>query len=244
MGHRGADEPKKVRALIHIEHERLGLIRPKLEERGCSIAETRLWAGEPLPVPGSFDFLIVMGGSMNADEDEKYPWLAGEKELIRRAVADRIPVLGVCLGAQLIARALGARVAPMGYKEIGWFPVRPAFVSHPLFPGLEGGAPFGVAHWHGDAFELPPGCDRLFSSDACLEQAFVLRGYPVVGLQFHLELDEPTLERYLAEGEEELAEGGLWIQSPATMLELRRREGERAARVLDGLLGSLFVDEA
>ncbi len=238
----GTSEPRRLRALIHIEHERLGLIRPYLEARGFLIEETALWAGDPLPAAGSFDFLIVMGGAMNVDEEETYPWLAEEKELIRRAIADRIPVLGVCLGAQLIARALGARVAPMGYKEIGWFPVRPAFVGHPLFPGLEGGAPFGVAHWHGDAFQLPPGCDRLFSSEACIEQGFVLRGYPVVGLQFHLELDEPTLERYLAEGAAELAEGGSWVQSPATMLALRSREGERASRVLDGLLGALFAD--
>jgi GMP synthase-like glutamine amidotransferase len=123
---------------------------------------------------------------MNVDEEAVYPWLAAEKELIRRSIADGVIVLGVCLGAQLMPRPWVARVAPMGYKEIGWYPVRPAFSRHPLFPGLDGEAPLGVAHWHGDAFELPSGCDRLFSSEACPEQGFALRGHPVVGLQFHL----------------------------------------------------------
>ena len=234
-------DPIRARALIHIEHERLGLIQPRLEARGIHPEETRLWAGEELPEAGSFDFLIVMGGAMNVDEEERYPWLATEKDLIRRSIDDGVAVLGVCLGAQLVARALGAMVAPMGYKEIGWYPVRPAFSRHPLFPGLDGSASLGVAHWHGDAFELPPGCDRLFSSEACAEQGFVLRGYPVVGLQFHLELDEATLTRYITEGSAELAEKGRWVQDPRTMLSLRAREATGAENALDGLLGALFA---
>jgi GMP synthase-like glutamine amidotransferase len=231
----------RARALIHIEHERLGLIRPSLEARGIVPEETRLWAGEELPAPGSFDFLIVMGGAMNVDQDADYPWLAAEKTLIRRSIDAGVAVLGICLGAQLIARALGARVAPMGYKEIGWFPVRPEFTRHPLFPDLHGTETLGVAHWHGDAFELPGDCDRLFSSEACREQGFVLRGHPVVALQFHLELDEAALEKYVAEGSAELAEGGRWVQEGSTMLGFREEGGAKAALVLNGLLGSLIA---
>lgn len=237
-------EAIRVRALIHIEHERLGLIRPALEKRGYVSEETRLWAGEELPAPGSFDFLIVMGGAMNVDEEVSYPWLAQEKALIKRSVDAGIRVLGICLGAQLIAAALGARVAPMGYKEIGWFPVRAEMARHPLFPDLDKGDQLAVAHWHGDAFELPPGCDRLFSSDACGEQGFILRGRPVVGLQFHLELDDATLRTYIDEGRAELAEGGSWVQPPAVMLEGRSAQGPRAERVLDQLLDSLLTGRA
>jgi GMP synthase (glutamine-hydrolysing) len=182
-----------------------------------------------------------MGGAMNVDQDADYPWLAAEKALIRRSIDEGVAVLGICLGAQLIARALGARVAPMGYKEIGWFPVRPEFARHAFFPDLHGEEALGVAHWHGDAYELPSGCDRLFSSEACREQGFALRGHPVVGLQFHLELDEATLEKYIAEGSAELAEGGRWVQEGRTMLGHRAKEGAKAALVLDGLLGSLLA---
>jgi GMP synthase-like glutamine amidotransferase len=231
----------EVRALIHIEHERLGLIRPYLEAKGIVPVETRLWAGERLPVPGSFNFLIVMGGAMNVDQEREYPWLAEEKELIRRSIDDGVRVLGICLGAQLIASALGSRVAPMGYKEIGWFPVKPQFDRHPFFPDVRGSETPGVAHWHGDAFDLPAGCDRLFSSEACREQGFVLRGKPVVGLQFHLELDDATLRSYIKEGEDELAEGGRWVQDGDTMIAGRAAQGERASIILNGLLDSLLA---
>jgi GMP synthase-like glutamine amidotransferase len=237
-------EAIRVRALIHIEHERLGLIRPALEKRGFVPEETRLWAGEKLPAPGSFDFLIIMGGAMNVDEEDSYPWLAEEKVLINRSIDSGVRVLGICLGAQLIAAALGAGVAPMGYKEIGWFPVRAEMARHPLFPDLDKGDSLAVAHWHGDAFELPPGCDRLFSSEACREQGFTLRERPVVGLQFHLELDDATLRTYIDQGSAELAEGGRWVQPATTMLAGRSAQGSQAERVLDQLLDSLLAGRA
>jgi GMP synthase-like glutamine amidotransferase len=232
----------RVRALIHLEHERLGLIRPILERRGIEVEETRLWAGEALPEPGSFDFLIVMGGSMNVDEEDLFPWLAQEKALIRRSIEEGVRVLGICLGAQLIAAALGAKVAPMGYKEIGWFPLRTVLGRHWLFPSLDAGETLGVAHWHGDAFELPRNCERLFASEACAEQGFALKDRPVVGLQFHLELDESTLKTYIAEGASELAERGRWIQDPDTMIADRAAQGAKAERVLHGLLDALLAD--
>ena len=230
----------RIRALLHMEHEGLGLIRAWIAERGHVLEATRVWEGGSLGDPASFDLLIVMGGAMNVDEEEAYPWLSAEKALIARAIASGVPVLGICLGAQLIARVLGAPVAPMGLKEIGWFPVHAEAASEGLFPSLAPGASFGVAHWHGDAFSLPDGCDRLFSSAGCREQGFVLRGRPVVGLQFHLELDGETLRAFIDHGKEELAEGGDWIQRPSDMLALRASQGPFARRMLEGLLDALM----
>jgi GMP synthase (glutamine-hydrolysing) len=229
----------RVRALLHLEHEGLGLLRNAFASRGAEVAETNLWKGDALPEIESFDFLVLMGGAMNVDEEDRYPWLAPEKALIARSIAAGKRVLGICLGAQLIARALGAAVRPMGYKEIGWFPVRAEIDRHPLFPALRGGERLGVAHWHGDAFDLPPGCDRLFSSEACREQGFAVRGKPVVGLQFHAELDGPMLTSFISHGADELAAGGKWVQSGETALKGLAAEGSTARAALERLVAGL-----
>lgn len=231
----------RVRALLHLEHEGIGLLRNAFESRGAQIAESNLWKGDPLPGLDSFDFLVLMGGAMNVDEEGRYPWLAPEKELVARSVAAGKRVLGICLGAQLIARALGAPVRPMGCKEIGWFPVRAEIDRHPLFPALGAGDRLAVAHWHGDAFELPAGCDRLFSSPACREQGFALRGGPVVGLQFHAELDPAMLRTFIEHGAGELAEGGDWVQTGAEALRGLEKEGAAARSALEGLVAGLWA---
>jgi len=236
------EEQVRIRALLHLEHEGLGLIGDLLWERRLHVEPSKLWCAEPLPRVDDFDFLIVMGGSMNVDEEERYPWLAGEKALIADSVRERKRVLGICLGAQLIARALGASVRPMGYKEIGWYPIHAEFDTHPLFPSVGREKALGVAHWHGDTFDLPKDCDRLFSSEACSEQGFALRGRPVIGLQFHLELREDELLSFIEHGGEELSTGGPWVQAPEETLRFRAREASPAAEVLaallDGLLGA------
>lgn len=142
-------------------------------------------SADTLPDPGRFDWLIVMGGPMSAADDAKHPWLVPEKRLIGDSIHAGKVVLGICLGAQLIASALGARVYPQRKKEIGWFPVR--HVSAPPAP-VASLIPDGsiVFHWHGDTFDIPRGAIRLLRSDSCENQAFAL-GDRVLGLQFHLE---------------------------------------------------------
>ncbi len=230
----------RVHALLHLEHEGLGRVRASLESRGAEIAESNLWKGDPLTELDDFDFLVVMGGAMNVDEEERYPWLAPEKALIAAAIKAGKRVLGICLGAQLMARALGAEVRPMGYKEIGWFPVKAEAERSRFFPGLAAGAELPVAHWHGDTFALPPLCDRLFSSAACANQGFAVRGKPAVGLQFHLELDAPMLASFIAHGQDELEAGGEWVMEPKTALRGLETEGTRAREALDVLIGALF----
>ena len=176
----------RVHYLQHIPFEGLGSIGPWLHARGASVRATKLYDGEMPPASRDFDWLIVLGGPMSVHDEHAYPWLAAEKRCIADAIAASKAVLGICLGAQLIASALGQRVFASHQAEIGWFPVRP--------PEPPGGGPFAAAfsepvevfHWHGQTFDLPPGADHLAQSDACRNQAFCV-GDRVLALQFHLE---------------------------------------------------------
>ena len=158
----------------HVCFEGLGLIEPWLLAHGHTITATRWWAGETAPVGDRFDALIVMGGPMNIYEHEAYPWLVDEKAVIGAAILAGKPVLGVCLGAQLIADVLGGRVTRHTEREIGWWPITP--VASPARrdeAGLALPMETTVLHWHGDTFSLPPGAVRMAESAACAQQAFV-----------------------------------------------------------------------
>jgi GMP synthase-like glutamine amidotransferase len=143
-------------------------------------------------------------------EEILYPWLVSEKQLISRAIAARKPILGVCLGAQLLSTVLGGTVAKMVDKEIGWFPVElvPGGRDAGLFRGFP--AEFMAFHWHGDAFSIPPRAVHIAKSDACDEQAFVYDKH-VVGLQFHLESTEQTIDALIEHCAEDF-ECGRYIQ--------------------------------
>lgn len=175
----------RAHCLQHIAAEGPAYIAQWLAEAGHDLAITRLYSGEPLPDVADVDLLVVMGGPMSATDDVATPWLAAEVAFIRQAIHASTPVLGVCLGAQLVARALGAAVRPNTWPEIGWFPVRsvaPATDGVFTFP-----AEITVFHWHGDTFDIPEEAVRLASSEACENQAFQY-GDRVIGLQCHLEV--------------------------------------------------------
>ncbi len=171
----------------HVPFEDLGCIAPALLARGHRLQATRWFAGEDAPALDDFDALIIMGGPMNVDECDQHPWLRDERAAVRRAIDAGKPVLGICLGAQLIAACLGAPVTRNAHVEIGWFDVfRPAAAPQ---GSLLGGFPerFAAFHWHGDTFAIPAGAQLLLSSEGCVHQAFQL-GSRVLGLQFHLEV--------------------------------------------------------
>ncbi len=176
---------KKIRVHVfqHVPFEDLGSIAPWLKRRGMLTSYTRFFAGDSLPALEQVDALIVMGGPMSVNDEEKYPWLISEKHFIREAIRQNIPVLGICLGAQLIASALGAHIYTNPVKEIGWFPVQSLITSNHVFNFP---AEFIAFHWHGETFDLPEGAVPLARSAACEHQAFQLR-QNVIGLQFHLE---------------------------------------------------------
>jgi GMP synthase-like glutamine amidotransferase len=201
----------KIHCFQHVPFEGLGEIARWALAGGSRMGFTRLFEKPQWPAPGSVDFLIVMGGPMNVYEYRQYPWLRAEKEFISHQVDRGIPVLGVCLGAQLLADVLGAKVYQNPEKEIGWMPIR--WRALPATRRLLGRDPgeMTVFHWHGDTFDLPPKAECLAESAACPHQAFVCRRR-VVGLQFHLEVGPEEVSLMAKHGAGELT-GGRLVQT-------------------------------
>ena len=169
--------------LQHVSFEGLGSIDSWLSQRGARVTRTRFFESEPLPGLEGIDLVIALGGPMSVNDEDQFPWLREEKCFIAEAISSSKAVLGICLGAQLIANALGSRVYPGEEKEIGWFPI----LGEPGTPGtFEFPATSKVFHWHGETFDLPDGAVRLASSAICRNQAFQV-GARTIGLQFHLE---------------------------------------------------------
>jgi GMP synthase-like glutamine amidotransferase len=170
--------------LQHIPFENLGSMEPWLISAGYAITCTRFFAGDELPELNDIDLLIILGGPMSINDENDFPWLVSEKIFIYDFIQSGKPVLGVCLGAQLIASAKSCRVFPNHEKEIGWFPVRGMRnISDSFFRFPDS---VKVFHWHGETFDLPAGAVLLASSEGCVNQAFQI-GRSVIGLQFHLE---------------------------------------------------------
>lgn len=186
----------------HIGIEGPGIIADWARERGGSLTTTHLYAGESLTEPAAIDFLVLMGGPMNIYQDRDYPWLRAERAWLKDYLATGKPAVGVCLGSQLLADALGGRVLQNPVVEIGWAPVHFSAEARQRFPFLP--VSHEVIHWHGDTFELPAGAVRLGSSDGCLNQGF-LYADRVLGLQFHPEMTREGLSS-LIEAEQNGAE--------------------------------------
>jgi GMP synthase (glutamine-hydrolysing) len=200
----------------HVPFEGLGSIAPWAERHGHAVTCTRFYRGEAPPRVGDIDWLIAMGGPMSANDEIAYPWLAAEKAFVVRAVAADKTVLGICLGAQMIARALGADVYPNTHREIGWFPVEKT-ASAAQSPVGNAIADRVVAfHWHGETFDLPPGAVHLAGSEACRHQAFSYADR-VVGLQYHLETSRKSAEALVEHCADELVQGK-YIQSENELL--------------------------
>lgn len=187
--------------LQHVPFEGPGSIEPWLKSAGYEITRTQLFESSNFPALKEIDFLIIMGGPMSVHDEGEFPWLPLEKQFIRDAIDSGTPVIGICLGAQLIASAMGAKVYQNPVKEIGWFPVQgiPAVTS--LFFSFP--ASTEVFHWHGETFDLPQGATLIASSTACENQAFQI-GDSVIGLQFHLETTPESAEEIVSNCRDEL----------------------------------------
>lgn len=218
--------------LQHVPFEGPGSILSWLRGTGYDVTSTRFFESVELPDPGDIDFLVALGGPMGANDHDEFPWLVEEKRLVRDFVEHGMPVLGVCLGAQLIAGALGAGVYPNRHREIGWFPVHrvpPVRDSVFRFP-----ATMDVLHWHGDTFDLPPGAARLAESEACPNQAFQV-GRTVLGIQFHLEVTPESARTLVSSCREELVPSP-YVQSEDQILSAEPRQYDAINEVMDDVL--------
>jgi GMP synthase-like glutamine amidotransferase len=223
----------RIHYLQHVPFEDLANIESWAKSRGHDISRTLLFSNEALPDLSGFDWLIIMGGPMNIYEHDRYPWLVKEKEFISRAIAGGKIVLGICLGAQLMSEVLGGTVTKNMYREIGWFPV--SLTGDGKASNIFSVLPerFIALHWHGDIFSIPPGAVRTAGSTACPNQAFVLGR--AIGLQFHLESSQESIDHLLENCADELIDGP-YVQKPAELTE----DPHRLAQIRD--LMERFLD--
>ncbi len=205
----------RIRVFQHVPFEGPANIARWAEGRGFPVAATRLYAGEELPPLDAFDCLVVMGGPMGVYDEAQYPWLAHEKRFLERALSAGKRVVGVCLGSQLLAEVLGGRVYRNAHREIGWHSVRRARDAERSAPGSILPAEFLAFHWHGDAFDLPPGALHLLSSECTANQAFEYG--KALGLLCHLEVSPESAAAMVEHGAAEI-DGGPYTQPAAAIL--------------------------
>nr|MBC7613572.1 type 1 glutamine amidotransferase [Pseudopedobacter sp.] len=193
----------RIHYLQHVAFENLGYIEDWALHQGYELTVTKLFENFELPNIQEIDWLIILGGPMGVEEEDKFPWFKAEKAFIKQAIDAKKIVLGICLGAQLIAEVLGGKVYKNKEKEIGWFDVNltEEGKSHVLLKDLP--ATFSVFHWHGDTFDIPDGAQHLMYSTACKNQAFSYQNH-VLALQFHLEIGPELLKNMLSNEREDL----------------------------------------
>ncbi|MBN1415189.1 MAG: type 1 glutamine amidotransferase [Bacteroidales bacterium] len=229
--------PLKIHCFQHVDFEDPGCIETWIKKTGTFLTYTRFFQNYTIPEPEDYDCLIIMGGPMSVYNDDKYSWLTEEKNAIKKSIEKEKTVIGICLGAQLIADALGAEVYKNPEKELGWFDIT-------LEDDARNNDLFGndlktikTFHWHSETFNLPSGAKRLASSRACENQAFLYKKN-VLGLQFHLEVTEICLKAMLENGRNEITEGN-YTQSETEILSqqnLIRLNNDIMYNILDKLM--------
>ena len=226
-----------VRVFQHVPFEDIGSMAGWFEAKKAGVKYTRFYADPTMPEMKGTDLLVIMGGPMSVNDEEEYPWLREEKAFVREAVTNGVAVLGVCLGAQLIASALGAKVYPNGEKEIGWFPIEavPSLPGTFLFP-----PECTVFHWHGETFDLPPGSIHLARSEPCVNQAFQV-GHRTMGLQFHLEVTPENAKTMVVNCRDELKPEP-YIQQESALLAASHDQYLKANALMAAVLDYLTKD--
>lgn len=206
-----------IQVFQHVSFEGPACIEEIAKQNSYNLSVCRFDLGDPIPSPNNFDMLIIVGGPMSVNEESKYPWLLAEKKAIEQAIRENKIIFGFCLGAQLIADVLGAKVYKNKEKEIGWFPV---YRTHPG----EGNLPLQflpdiatVFHWHGETFDIPANAVHLYESEATENQAF-LYGKNTLALQFHPEMLKHSIEDLVQSCKSDLNKGR-YVMSAGEIIE-------------------------
>jgi GMP synthase-like glutamine amidotransferase len=225
----------RILCLQHAPVEGPGCLGDWARTHGHAFQTALLYGGEPLPAPSSFDWLVVLGGPMGVHDTRQYPWLSLEKHLIGEAIQSGRTVLGICLGGQLIADVLGAKVSRARHREMGWFPITTTPEARGRFPLLP--PSIQAVCWHNDTFDIPAGCVAFGSSRGCPNQGFIYRD-TVLALQFHLEWPHQDLRRIVQDSPEDFEPPGSFVQRPEQLLEhveWSQRANELMFSILDAL---------
>ena len=212
----------------HDPYDGPGYLGESLLRRGAKLDIVQLHEGETIPDPSSYDMLLVMGGGMNVYAEDKYPWLIEETKAIRQAVKEGKAVLGICLGGQLLAKALDAQVHLGAATEIGLVPISltEAGKTDPLFDGL---AQIEAVEWHDDTFDIPGGAVALALSQGCANQAFRFGKY-AYGLQFHPEVSPEMLANWIEQDSDSAADRSYFQQAVTFQAKALQAQAERLVR--------------
>jgi len=219
----------------HIAFEPPGNLVHWVRERGDTLEILKMFADYQIPSPKDFDGLFILGGPMSVNDVEQLAWLREEKDLVRAAIKADKPVLGICLGGQMIADVLGAEVKSMGYREIGFFPITlatDAGQNSKCFKGLP--PTFTAFHWHGERFSIPAKARPLAGSCACDNQAFEYG--PALALQFHLEMAPDYLSNMVVNCAKEIQAGGIHVQGVEEMQGIGKTLGNQPYQLLTRIL--------
>lgn len=229
----------RIRVLQHVPFEGPAAIGRWAAARGHDLAVAHLYAGQPFPPLDEFDLLVAMGGPMGVCDEALYPWLAPEKRFLERALGAGKRAVGICLGSQLLAEVLGGRVYRNAHREIGWHTVRGGRdAARSQFASVLPAA-FTAFHWHGDAFDPPPGSLHLLSSDCTQNQAFECG--PALALLCHLEATPESVAALLEHGAADL-DGGPFTQAAGEIRAAPPERFEDLYRLLAVLLDRLSSD--
>lgn len=220
----------------HVEFEGPGILYPLLKARGHNIHIVKLFAGDPIPHEDDIDFAIMLGGPMSVLDEANYPYFVREKELCKDMVQLGKPLLGICLGAQMIASAFRAAILPSPEKEVGWFPVKWSDCCCNHGTGIE---TINALHWHGQMFKIPKEATKLAESEGCENQAFKLGS--AIALQFHLEANQESVESLLKNAKEDYnGVSGKFIQNEKEMRDFTAQymndANEFMKKIIDGML--------
>jgi len=227
----------RIHIIQHVPFEGPGMIADWAERHEHQLTYSKLYQGDALPEQRDFDWLVVMGGPMGVYDTEQYDWLRVEQEFIQSTIAAGKYILGVCLGAQLLAAAIGSKVYRHEHREIGWFNIqRTTELENTLLDAFWPEC-IKVFHWHGDTYDLPAEAKLIASSEACQQQGFILNNR-IIGLQFHIEVSNASVATLIEHCGNEL-DGTRYVQSKEELLSASAEEYQAIHQLLDNLLDAM-----